>query len=157
MTYTVIRDTREQQGWSFHPYQQCIGMEVGTLKTGDYTIKEMPDLVCIERKASVIEIAQNVVKERDRFERELERMRDFPHKYIICEFSMSDIVSYPSNADIPPSIKKNIKVNGKYLIRVLLELQQEYGFQLLFCDNPNNAFITAASILKRVYEKNSRV
>jgi hypothetical protein len=157
MTYTVIRDTREQQGWNFHPYQKCLGMELGTLKTGDYTIKEMPHLICIERKASVIEIAQNIVKDIDRFKRELERMREYPNRYVICEFSLTDVMNYPESANIPPSIKKNIKVNGKYLIRVLLELQQEYSFQLLFCDTPLNAFIVAGSIMKRIYEKNTKL
>lgn len=157
MTYTILRDTREQQGWSFHPYQKCLGMEQATLKTGDYTIKEMPDMICIERKASVAEIANNIIKEKDRFTRELERMKEFPHKYIICEFSMEDIMKFPEGAGLPKSIKDRIKINGKFLIRVLLELQQEYGFQLLFCGNPTNAFIVAGSVMKRVYEKNCGV
>jgi hypothetical protein len=38
--YTVIKDTREQDGWFFSPYDKCDGMEVGTLHTGDYTLKK---------------------------------------------------------------------------------------------------------------------
>lgn len=155
MSYTIIRDTREQQGWFFPEYQQCVGTEVGTLKTGDYAIKEFPDLLCIERKSSVPEIATNVVREKDRFLRELERMRPYTYKYIICEFSMDDLMNYPENLKIAEDKKKAIKTNGKFLIRTLLEMQMEYNFQLLFCGNSRNAFITAASIMKRVYEKHS--
>ena len=37
--YTVIKDTREQDGWFFSEYDKCCGMEVTGLHTGDYTMK----------------------------------------------------------------------------------------------------------------------
>ena len=49
--YTVIKDTREQNGWSFSQYDKCAGMEIGTLHTGDYTLRGFEDVICIERKA----------------------------------------------------------------------------------------------------------
>ena len=42
--YKVIKDTREQDGWFFSPYDKCSGMEVGTLNTGDYTRKILKTL-----------------------------------------------------------------------------------------------------------------
>lgn len=62
--YTVIQDTREQKGWYFSEYDKCNGMEQGSLKTGDYTLKGFEDMVCIERKFSVEEIATNLGKKK---------------------------------------------------------------------------------------------
>jgi hypothetical protein len=41
--FTVIRDSREQNGWTFLARARCQGTEVGTLKTGDYAIKGLED------------------------------------------------------------------------------------------------------------------
>ncbi len=93
--YTAIKDTREQDGWFFSPYDRCAGMEVATMKTGDYTIKGYEDLVCIERKGSVTEIATNLGKKKKAFQAEMERMKDFDFRFILLEFSASDVLDYP--------------------------------------------------------------
>ena len=93
--FVVIKDTREQKGWIFHSGDACDGMKPGTLKTGDYTLEGFEDAVCIERKKSVEEVANNVGKEKKRFNAEMERIQEYPFKYIICEFSMSDVINYP--------------------------------------------------------------
>ena len=93
--YTVIKDTREQDGWFFSPYDRCSGMEVSTMKTGDYTIKGYEDLVCVERKGSVTEIATNLGKKKKAFQAEMERMKAFDFRFILLEFSASDVIDYP--------------------------------------------------------------
>ncbi len=150
-SYTILKDTREQDGWKFDPYQKCLGMEMAALKTGDYIIKELPNKVCIERKASVEELAMNLGSDLERFEKELVRMQEFEHKYIIIECSIDKIIKYPVGSRAPKDI---VKLSGKYLIRKLLELQLKYGFHFICCDNKYSAFIVAASILKRVFEEN---
>mgnify|MGYP003636201899 FL=1 len=94
-SYTVIKDTREQEGWFFTSYDRCEGMEVNTLHTGDYTLKGFEDVVCVERKASVSEIATNLGKKKKAFYNEMERMRDFNFRYLLLEFSALDVVDYP--------------------------------------------------------------
>ena len=84
--YTVIKDTREQDGWFFSSNDKCAGMEIGTLHTGDYTMKGFEDVVCIERKASVSEIAMNLGRKKKPFQEEMERMRDFQFSFLILEF-----------------------------------------------------------------------
>lgn len=149
-TYTVLKDTREKKGWEFKPYQKCVGMEMAPLKTGDYTIKEMPNLVCIERKFGVEELAINLGSDLDRFERELLRMEDFQYRYLIIECSMEDILKYPEGTRVPKNL---VKITGKYIIRKLIELQMQYDFHFILCGNEGNGFIVAASILKRIFEK----
>ena len=46
--YTVIKDTREKDGYFFKEYDRCDGMVVETMKTGDYTLKGMENVLCIE-------------------------------------------------------------------------------------------------------------
>lgn len=93
--YTVIKDTREQDGWFFDAYDRCDGMEVATMNTGDYTIKGFEDIVCVERKASVVEIANNLGRNKKTFHNEMERMKDFNFRYMLLEFSASDVMNYP--------------------------------------------------------------
>ena len=93
--YTVIKDTREQDGWFFSKYDKCSGMETSSLHTGDYTIKGFEDVVCVERKASISELANNLGKKKKAFYAEMQRIKDFPFKFLIFEFSFSDLSEYP--------------------------------------------------------------
>lgn len=104
-SYTVIRDTREQQGYFFKKFNTCNGTVQRKLETGDYSILGMEDKVCIERKASVSEIALNLGKGKYAFYNEVERMREYEHKFIVCEFSMEDVMKFPEGAKIPKELK----------------------------------------------------
>ena len=81
----------------------------------------MEDKVCIERKASVSEIALNLGKGKYAFYNEVERMRDYEHKFIVCEFSMEDVMKFPEGAKIPKDLKGKVKITGKYILRCLME------------------------------------
>ena len=80
--FKIIKDTREQEGYTFEPsssrYHKCEGMVVRKLDTGDYSLEGLEDKVCIERKASVVEFANNVGHDAVRFAKEIERMKKFP-------------------------------------------------------------------------------
>ena len=72
--YTVIKDTREQEGWFFTQTTACDGMVREKLDTGDYSLRGYEELLAIERKGKISEFARNIVE--NRFERELERLED---------------------------------------------------------------------------------
>lgn len=84
--FTAIIDTREQTPSDLGD----IPFERGTLCTGDYSIKGLEKFVRIERK-SLQDLVQCVGRERDRFEREITRLKGFPHKAIIVESDYSKI------------------------------------------------------------------
>ena len=150
--YHVIKDTREQDGWIFNPYDKCTGMDIGTLHTGDYTLKGFEELVCIERKACASEIAMNLGKKKGAFEAEIQRMRDFPFSFVICEFDMDDVLKYPEGSRVPRHLRQKVKVTGKYLLKTLLEFQLYYDTKIVFCGNKNNAFLVCNSLFKRLNE-----
>ena len=143
--YTVIQDTREQQGWYFSEYDKCSGMEIGTLKTGDYTMKGFEEMVCIERKASTSEIANNLGKKKKPFQAEMDA-------FLVLEFSMDDLLNYPKNSNVPKSKMGYVRITGKYLLKCLIEYQVWYNVKVLFCDNKQNAFAVTNSIFKRLNE-----
>lgn len=150
--YKVIKDTREQDGWFFSPYDKCSGMKVDTLHTGDYTLSGFEDVVCVERKASVSEIAMNLGKKKKPFQEEMERMKDFEFSFMILEFDMEDVLKYPEGSSVPRAARSKVRITGKYLLKCLMEFQIWYDTKILFCGNKNNAFLVCNSIFKRLTE-----
>ena len=171
--YKVIKDTREKDGWFFSEYDMCLGTEIGTLNTGDYTLEGFEDVVCIERKASVSEIAMNLGRKKKAFYNEMERMKDFDFRYLLLEFSASDVIDYPmsllsdqdkkvyedyKNGNMPlPNFKRfkvveQTKLTGKYILKSLMEIGIKYDINVLFCDNKQNAFVICNSLFKRLNE-----
>lgn len=150
--YTVIKDTREQNGYFFPPSSSCFGHLDQKLDTGDYTIAGLEDKLCIERKGCIEELAINLGHKKYAFLREIQRMTKFPHKFIICEFSLTDLLTFPENTRIPIKNKQALKITGKYMMKCLTEFQIHENINILFCDNKFNAFIAVCSIMKRVNE-----
>ena len=122
------------------------------LDTGDYSIEGLEDKICVERKGCVEELAQNLGQKKHAFLNEVERMKPFPHKFMVLEFSLEDLINFPENSRIPEKKKASVKITGKYLLKCLLEFQLHDGIHVLFCGNKHNAFLAVSSIFKRVNE-----
>ena len=69
---TIICDTREQMPLPLERFP----VERGTLTTGDYSFAGGEHLLSIERK-SIPDLIQSLTSERERFIRELERLRGY--------------------------------------------------------------------------------
>jgi len=155
--FTIIKDTREKQGYTFAAsrtkYHVCKGMVVRKLDTGDYSVEGLEDKVCVERKASVVELANNVGVSRRRFDAEIERMKEFPHRFLVLEFSLTDLMDFPEGSDVSDREIKKLRITNKYMLRYLMELQINHGVNVIFCDSKKNAKWTVLSILKRINEK----
>jgi hypothetical protein len=94
-------DAREQTPLVFTRLQSIQGV---TLSEGDYRVAGVTDWI-VERKGSLDELASNCVgSNRDRFERELFRLRPYKFKRLLiigatCE---RDILKYPYRSRINP-------------------------------------------------------
>lgn len=137
----ILHDSREQSADDILKYfdEQGIKHEKRALKTGDYSFKisvceelgihrdmYYSDVLCIERKNSVSEIAGNFCEKDDRFMKELNRMINIQHCYILIENdSLQDIIdgNYKS------------KLNSLSLLRSLLTTQKRSNFYLYFVDS----------------------
>ena len=148
--FTVIRDTREKSGWDFKETEYCQGMLERKLDTGDYSIEGLEDILCIERKGSVSELANNIVDKR--FDRELERMANFEYKFLVLEFSVDDILSFPVGSEIPKKTWNKIRISGRFILKRLAEIQIEHGISVIPCGNNLAAWHVVNSIMKRVFD-----
>lgn len=150
--FTVIKDTREQDGYYFSAFNTCAGMIEHKLDTGDYTIQGLEDKICIERKGCVEELAVNLGQKKHAFLDEIDRMKTFPHKFLVLEFSLEDLLRFPDETRIPVKNKASLKITGKYMIKCLMEFALYDNVQVLFCGNKHNAFLAVSSLLKRINE-----
>lgn len=144
--FTVIVDTREQHAWEF---TECATAKQ-KLDTGDYAILGLENVLCIERKSCVSEVANNITEKR--FLDVLERMANYTHRFILLEFSMDDIMSYPVGSNVPKKMWDKIKIKPAYIIKYLTDLQIKHNIHVVFCGDPDNAKTFALSIMKRINE-----
>jgi len=127
--FEVIRDTRERegQGWTFRKSTKCLGTITRTLKTGDYSITGLEDVVTAERKGSVSEFAGNLGKsDLPRFERELTRMATFKRAFVVLEFTLDDLMKWPASSGLGYAARRRIKTTGAYLLKLLLQVQARH-------------------------------
>jgi DNA excision repair protein ERCC-4 len=84
---TIIIDTREQTPLVF----QHLESVRGTLQTGDYSIVGLDDLFAVERKTVADLVGCCVSENRERFERELHRLRGYRFKRLLIVGSELEI------------------------------------------------------------------
>ena len=97
---TIIIDTREQAPLIF----EHLPFENGGLTSGDYSVKGLEHLFAVERK-SLDDLCGSVTSGRERFERELHRLRGFAFKRLLIVGEEKDVLegNYRSKAT-PKSI-----------------------------------------------------
>lgn len=150
MGFNIIVDTREKYPYEFKRDKWCADIITQKLDTGDYSAEGLEHLLCIERKRTVSEIAQNLTTER--FERELERMAEYPYRYILCEFSWEDVWAFPYNGELPRTIARKIRVKGHFLVSKLLELHTIHDVHVIYCGDARQGQRVCSSIIKNVWD-----
>ena len=83
---TGIVDTREQLPLDLSPLR----VEVGTLATGDYSVAGLEHVVAVERK-SLSDLLGCVGVERERFDREVQRLLAYPVRCLVVEATWLDL------------------------------------------------------------------
>tara|TARA_Y100000385_G_scaffold69945_1_gene70172 strand:- start:14478 stop:14957 length:480 start_codon:yes stop_codon:yes gene_type:complete len=142
---TIIVDTREQQPWDFDNY----AVAHTKLDTGDYSIEGMEEVITIERKKSVSEIANNITEKR--FVDVLERLSKYKYPFILLEFGLSDVLMYPVGSNLPKKMWSKIKISPTFILKNMLEWELKYGIHVIFCESGKNARILAEYIFKKIY------
>jgi DNA excision repair protein ERCC-4 len=95
---TVIVDTREQEPLVF-PRLEAIP---GTLLTGDYSVVGLESLFAVERKSIPDLVGCCMGESRERFERELHRLRGFRFKRLLVVGSEEAILAERYRSNIKP-------------------------------------------------------
>lgn len=81
-----VIDSREQTPLDLSPLNSIIS----TLATGDYSLQGLEHHVCIERK-SLDDMLGCIGRDRDRFDREIQRMLAYPVRVLLVEASWQQI------------------------------------------------------------------
>ena len=137
---TFLIDTREQQPYEFD--LETVEVKRQALVAGDYSIDGFEDQVCIERK-SLQDYVQSVIKQRDRFLREVKKLTEMPHCCIVVECDLSDVMGkrYRSGAH-PNSV-----------LGATLSLMIDHKIPVCFCSDRQLAKTFTEMYLKRVYRR----
>jgi ERCC4-type nuclease len=132
---TILIDSREQNplcGFSYPVERDC-------LKTGDYSIRGMENMIALERK-SLDDLAQTLkAGNRERFLRELERSQSLKYFALIVEGSLSDIADHKYKSLITP----------KSVLQSVFALSVRFKLPVFFCDSRRYAARTVESLLQK--------
>jgi ERCC4-type nuclease len=144
--FVIIVDTREQKPWIFEHQAKANHK----LDTGDYSIEGYENLLAIERKRNVAEIANNITEKR--FKDVVDRLGKIKHSYILLEFDLNDVMRYPVGSDIPKRLWDKIRISPSFIIKHLIDLQVDNNIKVIFCGNSENAEKIALSLMRKIYK-----
>ena len=118
----IVIDTREQVPLSFSRLQSVRKM----LTTGDYSVRGAEALFAVERK-SITDLASCCLgQNRERFERELHRLRGFRFKRLLVVGSEEDIYRCRYHSSISP----------KAVLATLSAFEVRYDLPVVFGSTP---------------------
>lgn len=121
----LIVDTREQRPLVFRHLEATIG----TLQSGDYSVAGLEEDFAVERK-SVPDLVGSVTRDRDRFARELHRLRGFRWKYLLIVGTEMELASLAAQG----RVKNPLQVKNS-----VLAFSARYGLSAVWVDNPDAA------------------
>lgn len=148
----VVIDTREQRPYQFLYLcadaadgrgQIIVLTETAKLNAGDYSLAGHEREFAIERK-SFPDLFGTLGSGRDRFERELERLKTYKYAAIVVEAQWSKILKGYSRSQLNP----------KTVFRSVIAWQQRYpAVHWWFCVNRSMAETTTFRIIERFWRE----
>ena len=143
---TIVIDTREQTPLSFEIKDIKIPTVAGSLPTGDYSVQNLEHKIAVERK-SLADLVMCVGRERERFEKELQRLAAYESRLLVVESSWEEIEAG----------KYRSKINPQSVVGSLLSWQEKYNLPIMMAiDHERAGLMTARylfSAVKRRYRE----
>lgn len=149
--FTPVVDSREKIPLTLD-ITTCNYPVVKHLHTGDYSILGLENIFCIERKKSVEEIVSNMFEKR--MTSVIERLSIYVHKAIVCEFSYTDVLTFP----LKSKIKNKTRVKGPFVSAWLNNLVIAKNIPVIYAGDQNKAAFITMQMMKtmwRIWTKNS--
>lgn len=132
----ILQDSREQQPYTFSRYQAEV--EVVTLPVGDYSLPGFEDKLGIERK-SVDDLVGCLCRDRERFERELQKGKHMDCFIVVVEAHFSDLANGRFRSQMHPNAA----------VQSILAFQIRYRTNFLFAGNREWGEYTTYSLLSK--------
>lgn len=132
---TIVVDTREKDPWRFSPR---VRVARATLKTGDYSVEGLEDVVAIERKTRE-DLVNTLIHARERFTEELRRFERFRFAAVFVE------------SDLDPILRGEYRsaANPRAVVSSLAAIMADFGVMVVFCGSRANAAAMAEEVLIR--------
>ena len=131
----IVCDSREQCPFRFEGFNAVV--TVGALEAGDYSLAGFERRVAIERK-SLPDLVACLGVERERFARELARLRGYDCAAVVVEATADDLRAGHFRA----------RLNPEAAWQSVLAFTQRYRIPFIFCDDRSDAERTAFDILR---------
>lgn len=127
----IIIDTREKAPYTFTDYPVKIIRD--TLTAGDYSIPGFTDLVAVERK-ELGDLLGCLTHDRERFTRELERLRGYQSAALIIEARLETIQAgkYRSHMHPGAAVQSIISIMERYRLPVFFAPNRKAGESFIY-------------------------
>ena len=97
----ILVDSREQRPFNFEHERYDVQIQPGTLTVGDYSLAGLQDKVAVERK-SLPDLVGCLGRERERFERELQRGAALDAFAVVVEAAWADLAGGNFRSQLNP-------------------------------------------------------
>jgi DNA excision repair protein ERCC-4 len=121
----IVIDTREQTPLPF----ARLASERGTLQTGDYSFRGGEELFAVERKSVADLVGCCVGENRERFFRELHRLRGYRFKRLLVVGTREEIERHDYRSNVAP----------KAVLATLSALEVRFDVPVMFSPTPEDA------------------
>ena len=139
----IIVDSREQTPFTFAGYP--VEVAVGTLASGDYSLHGFENRIAIERK-SLADLVGCLSGERDRFERELQRLKAVDAGCVIIESPTADLLAGKFRSRMSPDAAW----------QSVIAFQMRYRIPFIFCQDRGGAERTCFDYLRHFQKDRQR-
>ncbi|MCH5285604.1 MAG: ERCC4 domain-containing protein [Akkermansiaceae bacterium] len=126
----LLVDTREQTPLTFSHLQSA----PATLQSGDYSVRGLEDVFAVERK-SISDLVGSLKSGRDRFMRELHRLRGFTFARLLVVGTAQELATLVARG----------RVSLDMVEHSLLSIEQRYGVPVVRVDTPEQAALRVES------------
>lgn len=133
----VLIDTREQRPFTFENYDVVTAST--TLVAGDYSVQGFEDCVAVERKELGDLVNCLMGKNRDRFEKELQKLRYYELATVVVESPLRDVAAGNYRSEMKPNA----------VIQSCLAFWVRYGVPFVFAESRVNAEYIVHSLLQK--------
>jgi len=137
----IITDTREQAPYEFTDYD--VAVVRATLPCGDYSIPGAEHIVSIERKMLDDLISCLMGKNRDRFERELNRLRPYQVAAVVVEAGWQDISRGRYTSNMKP----------QSALQSVIAMQVRHNVPFMFCGDRSGAQYVTHGLLSKYHRE----
>jgi len=137
----IIVDTREQLPYDF------AGVETirACLPSGDYSVQNYETVAAVERK-TLADLVQSLSHGRERFEREMERLKEYEFKILMIDATLEDIAKHRYQSQMHPSA----------VVGSLAAFMLDYQIQVVFAGKREYAELLTLRLLTKFWERKQK-